>query len=105
MDRAKSFLEEVIKDRNDELAARAQKVLGDVYYEGGDYQEALTGYLRVKYVYQAYPNWVANALYSAGMTHEKLNQPDEAKKLYQEIVNKYAAEPISEEARQRLAAL
>ena len=95
----------MIQDRNDELSAQAQKVLGDIYFDNGNYQEALTNYLRVKYVYQGYPTWVANALYSAGMAHEKLGQVDEAKKLYQEILNKYPAEQISEQAKQRLAAL
>jgi TolA-binding protein len=105
VEQAKNYLEQVIQDRNDELAAQAQKVLGDVFYDSGNYQEALTNFLRVKYVYQAYPTWVANALFSAGMAHEKLDQTEEAKKLYQEVINKYGAEPISEQARQRLAAL
>jgi TolA-binding protein len=105
LDKARELLTQVIQDRNDELAAQAQKVLGDIYFNVGDYQEALTNYLRVKYVYQSYPAWVATALYSAGNTYEKLGQTDEAKKVYQEIISKYPAEKISEKAKERLAAL
>ncbi|MEJ2633724.1 MAG: tetratricopeptide repeat protein [Calditrichia bacterium] len=102
---AQNLLNQVIKDRNDELAAEAQKVLGDVYFNAGNYNEALTSYLRVKYVYQAYPGWVARALYAAGNTYEKLGQPAEAKKVYQEIVDKFPTEKISDKAKERLAAL
>ncbi len=102
---ARKYLNRVIEDRNDELAAQAQKVLGDVYFLTGNYQEALTNYLRVKYVYQAYPTWVANALFSAGSCYEKLGQKEEAKKVYQEVVSKYPAEKISEKAKERLAVL
>jgi tol-pal system protein YbgF len=102
---ARAQLNRVIEDRNDELAAQAQKVLGDIYYQAGNYQEALTNYLRVKYVYQAYPSWVANALFAAGSSYEKLGQKEEAKKSYQEVVSKYPAEQISEKAKERLAVL
>jgi TolA-binding protein len=105
LEHAKEYLNQIIQDRNDELAAQAQKVLGDVYFNAGNYPEALTNYLRVKYVYQGYPTWVANALYSAGSTHEKMGQIDEAKKIYKEVINKYPAEKISEKAKERLAAL
>ena len=102
---AQKLLSQVIQDRNDELAAEAQKVSGDVLFQAGKYQEAVTAYLRVKYVYQAYPSWVATALYSAGNTYEKMGKVEDAKKVYEEVVNKYPAEKISEKAKERLAAL
>jgi tol-pal system protein YbgF len=102
---ARRLLEQVIQNRNDELAAEAQKVMGDLYFELGKYQDAVTNYLRVKYVYSAYPGWVARALYRAGLTYEKMGQPEKAKKLYREVVEKFAAEKISEQAKERLSAL
>jgi len=102
---ARALLNRVIEDRSDELAAQAQKVLGDIYFQAGNFQEALTNYLRVKYVYQAYPAWVATALFSAGNSYEKLGQKEEAKKVYQEVVSRYPAEQISVKAKERLAVL
>ena len=95
----------VIRGRSDELAAEAQKVLGDIYFEMGDYENALTNYLRVKYVYSAYRFWVATALYHAGITYEKMDRFDEARKVYQELVNNFPTEEITQRAKERLAAL
>ena len=78
---------------------------GGINNNVGRYDEALTNYLRVKYVYQAYPAWVANALYYAGNSYEKLGQLEQAKKVYQEIIDKFPAEKISDKAKERLAAL
>ena len=105
IDDARKLLNEVIRDRSDELAAEAQTVIGDVYFAVGDYSRALSAYLKVKYVYQAYGGWVAKALYGAGLCNEKLKHPAEARKLYEEVVSKYPAEAVSEKAKKRLAAL
>ena len=105
IDPARRLLNEVIRDRSDELAAEAQTVIGDVYFAAGDYPQALSAYLKVKYVYQAYGGWVAKALYGAGLCNEKLNHPAEARKLYGEVVSKYPAEAVSDQAKKRLAAL
>ncbi|HFE65259.1 MAG TPA: tetratricopeptide repeat protein, partial [Caldithrix sp.] len=55
--------------------------------------------------YQAYPSWVAKALYFAGTTYEKLNQKDRAKKVYREILDKFPTEKISSRAKERLAGM
>jgi len=105
IEEAQKLLNLVIQDRNDELAAQAQKVLGDAYFNAGQYQKALTNYLRVKYVYQAYPSWVARALFAAGMCYEKLKQTEQARKVYKELVEKFPTERITNKAKERLAGL
>ena len=99
------LLNEVIQDRSDELAAEGQKVLGDVNFEMKEYDKALANYLRVKYVYNAYNYWVAIALYHAGLSYEQMNQFEGARKVYEEIIDKYPTEKIAQKAKERLASL
>ena len=99
------LLNNVIHDRSDELAAEAQKVLGDIYFEMGDYDNAVTNYLRVKYIYSGYRFWVANALYHAGMSYEKMNRFEDARKVYEELIRDFPTEEITQKAKERLTSL
>ena len=104
-EQALQLLQEVIRDRTDELAARAQFTMGKVYQLSQQPTQALTNYLRVKYVYKAFPEWVARALLEAAKIYEKQGKKADARKLYTEITRDYSREAVAAEAQQRLQAL
>ncbi len=98
-----AFLQAAPRDGSDksETAAMAQWMIGETYLHQENYDQALREYLRVEALY-AYPQWQATALLQAAKCYEKLNQPPEARALYQQIVDKYPNQPVAQQAAQRL---
>ena len=84
-----------------ETAAMAQWMIGETYMHQEDFESAMREYLRVEALY-AYPQWQAVALLQAAKCSEKLNQPQQAAQLYQQILDKYPESQVSQQAASRL---
>src|SRR4029077_17523356 len=89
---------------NSEMAARAQFQIGETYMEEERLEPAVAALLAVEDVY-AYPKWSARALFEAGRAFEKLHQPDEARRQYDQLRAKYKDAPKAAMAQDRLRAL
>lgn len=84
-----------------EIAAMAQWMIGETYFEQKDYSTALRDYLRVEVVY-SYPRWQAAALLQAAKCYQQLGQPHEAAELYAKVLQTYPQTEFVAEASQRL---
>lgn len=104
LDEAIADFKEALKSPSPEVAARAQFMIGEVYFGQGKYHDAIREFLKVDVVYDL-PRWRAAALVEAGKCYEQLNETRAAADLYKRVVNEFAEEPVSEEARKRLEAL
>jgi TolA-binding protein len=101
---AKALYERVLGSDSGELAARAQVMMGEIQLAEKDYKTAVRSFFRVAYGY-GFPVWQVNALYEAARCFELLEKPEQAVKLYEEIVAKHPQSEKAELAKQRLAAL
>ncbi len=103
--------EEVIAQTDREVSARARFMLGEILFEKKQYKEAIRNFFKVAYGY-GYPKapdalqvWQANASYEAARCFEVLKMVDQARKSYQEVVDKYPQSDKVPLAKNRLEAL
>ena len=86
-------------------------MMGEILFEKKNYKEAVRNFFKVAYGY-GYPQssaniqvWQADSAYEAGRCFEVLKNADQAKKAYQEVVEKYPKSNKASLAKTRLAAL
>ncbi|MBS0210977.1 MAG: tetratricopeptide repeat protein [Planctomycetes bacterium] len=91
---ALKHFEEVTELTGDEVAARARFMMGEIHFERREHQQAIKNYFRVL-TYDS-PRWQAAAHYETGRCFEVLKQPDQARRSYRELVEKF---PNSEQAK------
>jgi TolA-binding protein len=101
---ARQAYQKVIGATNGPTAARAQFQIGETYLAEGKFGKAVPALLAVDDVYK-YPDWSARALFEAGRAFEQLKQPEQAKKQYGDILNKYKDAPEADMARERLKSM
>ena len=103
-DEAMVIYEEVTSKSDAEVAARARFMIGEILFERKQHKEAIRNFFKVAYAYN-YPEWQAAAHYEAARCFEVLKDTAQAKKSYQEVVDKFPQSSRVASARERLAAL
>jgi TolA-binding protein len=94
-----------------EIAARARLMEGEVFFEQGNHKEAIKAFFKVAYGFgekqapTAFHPWQAQATFEAARCFEVLEQPDKARGLYAELVERYPDSPQTAAAKKRLASL
>jgi TolA-binding protein len=94
-----------------EIAARARLMEGEVLFEQGNHKEAIKAFFKVAYGFgekqapAAFYPWQAQATFEAARCFEVLEQPDKARGLYAELVERYPDSPQTPAAKKRLASL
>jgi TolA-binding protein len=71
------------------LAAEAQFYLGQIEQAQDRFEQAIVAYLRVQAIYSANPEWVGGALLEMGKCHEALGRPEEARKLFRQVLKEF----------------
>lgn len=71
-----------------ETAARAQYEIGECFRAQSNFEDALSEYLKVRFLY-AHDDWIAASLYRSGQCFEKLGQDDRARSTYTELASQY----------------
>ena len=98
------IFEAVTEKVDNELAARAWFMIGEIQFEQKRHSDAVKSFFKVAYSY-TYPQWQAAAHYEAGRCFEVLKKTEQARKSYQEIVSKFADSDKAKLAQERLKAL
>jgi len=94
-----------------ELAARARLMEGEVLFEKAQHKDAVKAFFKVAYGFgeekapAAFHPWQAQATFEAARCFEVLAKPDQARKLYAELVTRYPQSQHVAAARGRLEAL
>jgi cellulose synthase operon protein C len=93
------------------LAARAQMMEGEVLFEQAKHKEAIKAFFKAAYGFgerqapPAFHPWQAQATFEAARCFEVLGQPEQARGLYAELVERYPDSEQVPAARKRLEAL
>lgn len=94
-----------------EISARARLMEGEVLFEQGNHKEAIKAFFKVAYGFGekqapiAFYPWQAQATFEAARCFEVLEQPDKARGLYAELVDRYPNSPQAPAAKKRLDSL
>lgn len=102
---ARTLSQRVATGRTDEIGAEAQFVIGETWAAVGDWRQATTAFLRVRYVFAAYADWVNRALLEAGRSYERSGDKARARETYRDLLQRQPEATIRKEAEQRLGAL
>lgn len=97
-------LEGVTERTDGEAAARARFLVGEIYFERKQHDEAVKNFFKAAFGY-GYPKWQAAAHYEAGRCFEVLKKTKQAIESYQEVVDKFPDSDKAKLAKERLNAL
>ncbi|MCS7303774.1 MAG: tetratricopeptide repeat protein [Thermoguttaceae bacterium] len=105
LDEALKIYETVVAQAgSQEIAARAQFMIGQIHFEQKNHKEAIRSFYRVIAGY-AYPKWQADAMYEAARCFEVLGMKDRAINQYKELLEKHPQSDKVPRAKERLQAL
>ncbi len=107
LDDARAAFQRVVDDPNasaSETAAMAQYMIGETHRHQKQYMDAIRAYLRLDLLYDHPPSRAA-ALLEAGGCYESLQQIDEARRLYQQLLAQFPESDQRCVAQQRLQRL
>lgn len=110
-DEAAPLLEKVADRDTSPIGARARFVLGELQFANKQYEQAVRTFFKVAYGYgdreapEAYHHWQAESLFEAARCLEQLDRGSAAKKLYQELLQRFPKEAKADLAQQRIAAM
>jgi TolA-binding protein len=104
-DNASIYFKDLSESRNDELGARAQFYLGELYAEQEKYPEAVTSFVRVKTVFAAYDEWLTRSFLKLGDVYIEMKDYDKAAELYKAVLAKHKSDAYGKEAQTKLRAL
>ena len=88
-DSALRLLRNSITNARDSVAAHAQIMLGEVYYQSGDYKTAIVEYRRLEYLFPTRDDLIGQSLIKIGECYEKLKDLNSARRSYLYLKKKY----------------
>jgi tetratricopeptide (TPR) repeat protein len=95
----------VVGHRGDDIAAEALVTIGDIYLSMKRYKDALQALNDVVAQYKDFPLFVERARLETGLCYERLHDPANARRAYQEIVKTPVDPDVKTEAQKRLKRL
>ena len=95
---AQSLSQQVATTRTDEVGAEAQYLSGMSYAAGSDWQNAITAFLRVRYVFPSHERWLAKANVELGKAYEQTKDTSKAREAFQQVLKVYKTGEEFEEA-------
>lgn len=102
---AQELSQGVATSRTDEVGAEAQYLSGFAFEQNGEWQQALTAYLRLRYVFPSHERWLAKAYLGLGHAYEELKDAAKARESYQQVVKMLQNGAEFDEATRRLTTL
>jgi tetratricopeptide (TPR) repeat protein len=106
LDEATAEFQKAIDENPDDhtITLRARYEIANIANTQQKYEEALKFYLLVGTIYED-DIYCPESMLRAGAILENLNRKDEAKKLYEEILQKYKETPAANQAKEKIAAI
>ncbi|MFH0990454.1 MAG: tetratricopeptide repeat protein [bacterium] len=99
---ALTLAQAVATSRTDEFGAEAQFLSGTAYAGMNDWQNAATAFLRMRYVFPKYEEWLVKAYLELGGAYEELKNVPRAKEAYQNVQKLQKEGELFNEAARRL---
>ena len=103
--RAIDYFRDLKYEADAETEAEIQYWIGDCFYSMGLFEQAVFEYLKVEYLSKPTKlPWNTTAIYQAGQAYLKLDEPEQAKKMFEKIVRKEGAtSDLGRIAREKIA--
>jgi len=101
-DRAEQALQKATELSEGQIAAEAQFRIGEARAAAGNLQGAVDAFVKLPILY-AHAEWVQKGLLQAGLCCEKLNQPDKARRFFEELVQRFPQAAEAATAKSRLS--
>lgn len=102
---ARTLAQQVATSRTDELGAEAQFLVGEAWSAADDWKQATTAYLRVRYVFTSYQEWIHRAMLGLGQAYDRSGDKAKARETYRELIQRGPEAVLKAEAVRRLEAL
>lgn len=102
---ARTLAQQVATSRTDDLGAEAQFLVGEAWAAAEDWKQAATAYLRVRYVFTSYPDWIHRSLLGLGTAYDRSGDKVKARETYRDLIKRGPEPVIKAEAERRLEAL
>lgn len=104
-DNALILLKELSEKRLDDIGAQAQYLVGQIYYEQNNINDAIIALVRVRSVYSGYDEWYTRSLLRLGDCYVKLNDKQQAREMYRAVINRHKTGELAQEANRKLKQL
>jgi len=102
---ATSYFKDLAQTHTDETGAEAQYYLGETLFEQNDFQDAISAFVSVGTVFQAYDEWVTKSNLKLGDCYVKLKDYRKAREIYRAVLVNHHADTFGSEARLKLRKL
>ncbi|MGA7839152.1 MAG: tetratricopeptide repeat protein [Ignavibacteriaceae bacterium] len=99
---ATQYFQDLANKRTDDLGAKAQYYLGEVYFDQDKITDAISAFVRVRTVFPAYDEWLTRAFLRLGDSYLKLKDPRQAKEMYRTVLSKHKGDEFGKEAASKL---
>jgi TolA-binding protein len=104
-DSAISYFKRVVELRNDEFGAESQYLIGEILFNQKKYNEAIAEYLKLRYAFAGYTEWLAKGLFRVAETYEILKDKKKAREFYTEVSKLDPQGELGKEAKNKLRKL
>ncbi len=101
-DQAQSIFSKLSSQNTAEPGARAQYYLGMTLQDQGKYSDAVEQFSKVKVLYEAYANWVSEAMLHTAQCYKSLNNPADANNTLKSLIQNYPGTLAAQEAQKLL---
>jgi len=95
---AQAVAQKVATSRTDDIGAEAQYLSGFAHEQNAEWQQAVTAYLRLKYVFPSHERWLVKAYVGLGRVYEQLKDNTKAREAYQQVLKMSSGGAEFEEA-------
>ncbi len=102
---AQELAQRIATSRTDEVGAEAQYLSGFAFEQNSEWQQAVTAYLRLRYVFPSHGRWLAKAYVGLGRAYEQLQDLAKARESYQQVLKILQNGEEFDEATRRLTIL
>ena len=102
---ARPLAESVASSRSDEVGAEAQYLVGETYAAQKNWKLATSAYLRVRYVYPSYQDWIHRSMLGLGRSYAGSGDLRRARETYKDLLGRTPAGDVKSEAETRLKEL
>ncbi len=103
--KAQEYLREISEKRLDDVGAQAQYYLGVSLYNQGNYNDAVTAFVRTRSIFSGYDEWHTRSLLMLGESFLKLNDKARAKEMFRSVLNRHPEGEYAAEAKRKLRGL
>ncbi len=104
-DTALNYFRKVVELRNDEFGAESQYLIGQIYAKNKNYQAAIAEFLKLRYAFAGYTEWLVKALFRIAQIYETLKDNKKAREFYNEVSKIDSKGELGLEAKNRLRRL